>query len=195
MNYLGHAFLSFGDADILMGNMIGDHIKGKLALNDYPEGIQKGIMLHRKIDQFTDEHPATERAKVLFREKYRLYAGAIMDTIFDHYLANDPKHFSSEQKLLDFSLDTYAKLEHNRQYWPEKFATYFPYMKDHNWLYNYRHMQGAQRSLQGLERRAKYMPPSDEAYKTFVGYYYHLNQCYYELIDDVITFVKIELKA
>lgn len=195
MNYLGHAFLSFGDADILMGNMIGDHIKGKLALNDYPEGIQKGIMLHRKIDQFTDEHPATERAKVLFREKYRLYAGAIMDTIFDHYLANDPKQFSSEQKLLDFSLDTYAKLEHNRQYWPEKFATYFPYMKDHNWLYNYRHMQGAQRSLQGLERRAKYMPPSDEAYKTFVGYYYHLNQCYYELIDDVITFVKIELKA
>ncbi len=195
MNYLGHAFLSFGDADILMGNMIGDHIKGKLALNDYPEGIQKGIMLHRKIDQFTDEHPATERAKVLFREKYRLYAGAIMDTIFDHYLANDPKQFSSEQKLLDFSLDTYAKLEHNRRYWPEKFATYFPYMKDHNWLYNYRHMQGAQRSLQGLERRAKYMPPSDEAYKTFVGYYYHLNQCYYELIDDVITFVKIELKA
>lgn len=195
MNYLGHAFLSFGDADILTGNMIGDHVKGKLALNDYPEGIQKGIMLHRKIDQFTDEHPATQRAKVLFREKYRLYSGAIMDTIFDHYLANDPKQFSSEQKLLDFSLDTYAKLESNSHYWPEKFATYFPYMKDHNWLYNYRHMQGTQRSLQGLERRAKYMPPSDEAYKTFVGYYYHLNQCYYELIDDVITFVKIELKA
>jgi acyl carrier protein phosphodiesterase len=195
MNYLGHAFLSFGDADILTGNMIGDHVKGKLALDNYPEGIRKGIMLHRKIDQFTDEHPATQRAKVLFREKYRLYAGAVMDTLFDHFLANDPKQFGSEKKLLDFSLETYSRLEQNSQYFPDRFAQYFPYMKEHNWLYNYRHMQGMKQSLGGLERRAKYMPPSDEAYKTFVGYYYHLNQCYYELIDDVITFVKIELKA
>ena len=56
-------------------------------------------------------------------------------------------------------------------------------------------MPGMERSLGGLARRAKYMPPPDEAYKIFVGYYYHLNQCYYELIDDLVTFVKIELKA
>ena len=195
MNYLGHAFLSFGDADILTGNTIGDHVKGKLALDNYPEGIRKGIELHRKIDQFTDEHPATQRAKILFKEKYGLYSGAIMDSLFDHDLANDPKHFRSEKELFDFSQHVYAKLEINAQYFPEKFALYFPYMKEHNWLYNYRTMPGMERSLGGLARRAKYMPPPDEAYKIFVCYYYHLNQCYYELIDDLVTFVKIELKA
>lgn len=195
MNYLGHAYLSFGDPQILLGNLIGDHVKGQLAIQKYPEGIQKGIRLHRKIDQFTDEHPGTQRAKILFREKYGLYSGAIMDSLFDHFLANDPKHFPSEAKLFDFSQDTYSKLEQNREFFPEKFAMYFPFMKEHNWLYNYRSMKGMERSLQGLARRAKYMPPPDEAYKIFVGYYYHLNQCYYELIDDVITFVKIELKT
>ena len=80
MNYLGHAFLSFGDGDILTGNMIGDHVKGKIALEQYPDGIKKGIMLHRKIDEYTDLHPATQRAKLPFREVYGLYAGAIMDT-------------------------------------------------------------------------------------------------------------------
>ncbi|MBL7718372.1 MAG: DUF479 domain-containing protein [Flavipsychrobacter sp.] len=195
MNYLGHAVLSMGDPDILTGNLIGDHVKGRLALDHYPSGIRRGIELHRKIDQYTDEHPATQRAKLLFREHYRLYAGAVMDSLLDHYLANDPRHFANPASLLAFSQETYAKLESNQQYFPEKFAAYFPYMKEHNWLYNYRTMRGMERSLQGLYRRAQHMPPPDEAYKTFVINYYHLNQCYYELIDDVITFVKIELKA
>lgn len=193
MNYLGHAFLSFGDKDILTGNIIGDHVKGKLALEKYPEGIKKGILLHRKIDQFADDHPATQRAKLIFREAYGLYAGAIMDTLYDHFLANDPKHFSSEQALLLFSEDTYKKLETNEAYFPEMFSRYFPNMRTYNWLYGYRTLPGMKRSMQGLERRAMYMPATDTAYELFITNYYHLAQCYYELIDDVINFVKIEL--
>lgn len=193
MNYLGHAFLSFGDPLLLTGNIAGDYIKGKIGLDKYPEKMQQGILLHRKIDTYTDAHLAVERAKIWFREDYRLYSGAIMDTIFDHFLANDPKHFPSEKDLLEFTLQTYAQLENNREYMPERFALYFPYMKEQNWLYNYRHVQGIQRSLNGLHRRAQHMPPPDNAYKTFITHYYQLAQCYYELIDDVISFVKIEL--
>jgi acyl carrier protein phosphodiesterase len=36
MNYLAHACLSFGRPDILVGNMISDHIKGKKQF-DYPK--------------------------------------------------------------------------------------------------------------------------------------------------------------
>lgn len=195
MNYLGHALLSFGNKDILTGNMIGDHIKGKLSLEKFPAEIRKGILLHRKIDGFADAHPATQRGKLWFREVYRLYAGALMDTFFDHFLANDPKHFGSENELLSFTLETYADLEKNKEWFPESFAAYFPYMQQHNWLYNYRTLQGIQRSMQGLHRRAAYMPPVDEAYKIFVTNYYQLAQCYYELIDDVVRFVKLELSS
>src|SRR4051812_21980877 len=100
MNYLGHAVLSFGDADILTGNMIADHVKGKLALEKFPHGIKKGIELHRKIDAKADSHPATQRGKLLFREHYGLYSGAIMDTLYDHFLANDPKIFPTSETLL-----------------------------------------------------------------------------------------------
>ena len=193
MNYLGHAFLSYGDADILTGNMIGDHVKGRLALEKFPEGIRKGIELHRKIDSFADTHPATQRAKVWFREKYGLYSGPVMDTLYDHFLANDPKLFPSETALLKFTEDTYTKIEVNAEWLPEKFVNYFAHMRQHNWLYNYRTLQGVKRSLMGLERRALHMPPSDMAYETFVTYYYQLAQCYYEFADDVISFVKVEL--
>ena len=192
MNYLGHAFLSFGDVDILTGNMVADHVKGKQALDKFPAGIQKGIVLHRKIDAYADAHPATQRAKLLFREDYRLYAGAIMDTLYDHFLANDPKIFATETVLLDFSIATYALLKKNEQYFPPIFAEYFPYMQQHNWLYSYRTLKGMERALNGLERRAAHMPPPDKAYDIFVTAYYQLNQCYDEFIDDVIKFVKIE---
>jgi acyl carrier protein phosphodiesterase len=52
-----------------------------------------------------------------------------------------------------------------------------------------------ERALNGLARRAKYMPPIEKAYETFITNYYHLNQCYYEFIDDIIKFVKNELTA
>lgn len=103
MNYLGHAFLSFGDAEIATGNMIADHVKGKLILETYPEKIKQGVLLHRKIDAYTDAHPATQRAKVWFREAYGLYAGPVMDVLYDHFLANDAKYFGSEPELLAFT--------------------------------------------------------------------------------------------
>ncbi len=195
MNYLGHAFLSYSDELILTGNMIGDHVKGLTALEAFPEGIKKGVLLHRKIDGAADIHPATMRAKLLFREDYGLYAGAIMDTLYDHFLANDPKYFAGEQELKTFTQFTYAQLEKNEAYFPAKFAAYFPHMKEHDWLYNYRNVKGMERSLNGLARRAKYMPPIEKAYETFIANYYHLNQCYYEFIDDIIKFVKNELTA
>ena len=55
MNYLAHVYLSGSDKDLIIGNFIADHVKGKAYL-DYPETIQKGILLHRKIDDFTDRH-------------------------------------------------------------------------------------------------------------------------------------------
>src|SRR5947207_2830586 len=51
MNFLAHAFLSFNDPGLLVGNMIADSVKGKEADN-YPDRIRQGILLHREIDSF-----------------------------------------------------------------------------------------------------------------------------------------------
>jgi acyl carrier protein phosphodiesterase len=193
MNYLAHAYLSFGDAEILTGNMIADNVKGRLRLDQYPAGIKKGIELHRKIDAFTDAHPATARARLWFREKYGLYSGPITDILWDHFLATDPVRFPSDAHLLKFSEDTYTLLETKSNWFPEKFATYFPHMRTRNWLYGYRTLQGMQHSLNSLERRSQQIGDMQPAYQLFIEYYYQLAQCYYDLADDVVKYVKIEL--
>lgn len=193
MNYLGHAFLSHGNAEVLVGNMIGDHVKGRLVLDAFLPGIKNGILLHRAIDEMADRHPAVIRAKLLFRGDYGLYSGAIIDTLFDHFLANDPKYFPDEVALETFTGHVYRSLDEYIQHLPPAFAGYFPSMKEHNWLYNYRNLKGMERSLGGLARRAKYIPPVDKAFSIFVASYYQLNQCYFDFVGDMVEFSKREI--
>lgn len=176
MNYLAHAYLSFNRPGILTGNMISDFVKGRKKF-DYPEEIQKGIALHRAIDQFTDTHVATKEAKDVFRSVYRLYSGSIVDVVYDHFLATDKNEFS-EASLKSFALNTFNLLDKYAAYFPEKFGMIYPYMKAHNWLFNYRHVSGIEKSLGGLVRRAKYLTESDSAFRLFNDHYDKLRDIY-----------------
>ena len=71
MNYLAHAYLSFNNTDLLVGNMISDYVKGKKQF-EYPAAIQAGIKLHRAIDEFTDTHQTTFEIKKYFTVLARL---------------------------------------------------------------------------------------------------------------------------
>ena len=125
MNYLAHAYLSFKNPGILAGNMISDYIKGKKQF-DYPVTVQKGIQLHRAIDNFTDTHPATQELKSFFRPQYRLYSGAFADVVYDHFLANDEQQFGTEKILEEFAATTYQLLENFRSIFPPPFQKMFP---------------------------------------------------------------------
>jgi len=192
MNYLAHAYLSFARPGILTGNMISDYVKGKKKY-DYPDQIQQGIAVHREIDRFTDMHPATKEAKEIFRPAYRLYAGSLMDVIYDHFLALDENEFTDES-LQAFTINTYAMLDQFTDHFPEKFSRMYPYMKAHNWLYNYRYREGIEKSLAGVVRRAKYLEESDTAYLLFNEHYNKLKGLYQlffpELKNVTVNFLK-----
>jgi acyl carrier protein phosphodiesterase len=188
MNYLAHAYLSFRQPELLVGNMISDHVKGKKKF-DYSAGIQKGIELHRLIDSFTDEHEATKEAKEIFRPHYRLYAGAFVDVVYDHYLAIDPTIFTKDS-LEEFAADTYTMLEPYSAVFPERFARMFPYMKTQNWLFNYSNKWGIENSLHGVVRRATYLTESATAFSLFEENFNTLQHCYQAFFPEMIAVVK-----
>ena len=183
MNYLAHAYLSFNRPGILTGNMISDFVKGRKKF-DYPMQIQHGIALHREIDNFTDTHSATREAKEIFRPAYRLYAGSFIDVVYDHFLALDENEFTNET-LKAFTLKTYSLLDQDTEHFPEKFSMMYPYMKAHNWLYNYRYEEGIQKSLAGVVRRSAYLTESDTAYSLFINNYEKLSVLYKLFFPDI----------
>ena len=188
MNFLAHAYLSFQHPQILVGNMISDFVKGA-AKDRYPNDVRQGIMLHRAIDDFTDTHAATKKAKEIFRPHYRLYSGALMDVIYDHFLANDKEIFG-EGGLKPFTQTVYRVLEEHTTQLPERFVQVLSYMKMDDWLYHYKYETGIERSLRGLVRRAVYLSESHTAYHLFLDHYPFLQDCYNEFFPDVKQFAK-----
>ncbi|HSZ85019.1 MAG TPA: ACP phosphodiesterase [Puia sp.] len=186
MNYLAHAYLSFNEPGIITGNMISDFVKGKKKFN-YSDIIQKGIILHRAIDEFTDAHTVTKEAKLFFKPDYRLYSGAFVDVVYDHFLATDENEFT-EQTLKNFSLHTYQLLESDKKFLPENFAHIFYYMQKDNWLFNYRFKQSIYKSFGGLVRRASYMYEHQTAYNIFEKNYDELKNCYQNFFPTLKSF-------
>jgi len=132
MNFLSHLYLSGNSEGLIIGNFIADSVKGN-AINDFPEEIRKGIILHRKIDTYTDSHPIVEQSKIRLREKYKKYAGVIVDIYYDHYLAINWSDYSTEN-FHTYTQNIYALIEQNRQHLPPKSAMFTKYMLEHNIL-------------------------------------------------------------
>jgi acyl carrier protein phosphodiesterase len=133
--------------------------------------------LHRAIDEFTDGHDETRKAKLFFKPAYRLYAGAFIDIVYDHFLALDKNEFANDD-LASFTKNTYMQLHAHENSFPEKFHQVFYYMKLHDWLYNYQFKEAISKSFRGLVHRAAYMDDSSTAFSIFENNYAELKICY-----------------
>lgn len=151
MNFLAHIYLS-GDNDLVkIGNFMADGIRGK-QFENFPLQIQKGIILHREIDTFTDAHPIFRESTKRLHEKYHHYSGVIVDVFYDHFLAKNWTKYSNE-KLTDFVERFYQSLHENQSILSERAKHMMPHMIEHNWLVNYQTIEGIERILTQMDYR------------------------------------------
>lgn len=150
MNILAHLYLSNGINDIMLGNFIGDFVKGNKYQN-YPELVQKGILLHRNIDTYTDKHPIHKLSRDRFRPRFGLYSGVVVDVLYDHFLANLWNNYTSEP-LNEFAQKAYDYISMNEILLPTKLKTITPYMIRHNWILLYKSLIGLERVFKGMAR-------------------------------------------
>jgi len=161
MNFLAHSYLSGSDPQVLVGNFIGDFVKGRQYL-DYPKSIREGILLHREIDTFTDTHEIPRESKNKLKAKYRHYSGVIVDMFYDHFLATHWLEYHDED-LLKYTENVYAQLYDLQQHLPSRVLNMLEYMVPSNWMYHYKDIEGIDKALTGMSRRTKFESHMDEA--------------------------------
>ncbi|MBK9046021.1 MAG: DUF479 domain-containing protein [Bacteroidetes bacterium] len=161
MNFLAHLYLSGTDEQIQLGNFIADSVKGKSYLN-FPEKITKGILLHRAIDNFTDNHPIVEVSKKRLRQTFHKYAPVISDIFYDHFLAKYWHEFS-EINLETYASEFYEVLNKNTAILPERTLQMMPHLIKGNWLVSYRSVEGIHRVLSGMSRRTTFVSNMEHA--------------------------------
>ena len=152
MNYLAHVYLARHDADAMLGALLGDFVFGTSGPQAWPEPVRGEILRHRRIDRFTDAHPAVVAVRERFPDGRRRYAGIALDVYFDHRLARDWPRWSSEP-LHAFSARFYAHLLENRARLPERLRAIAPLMARHDWFGSYRERASVDRAVARIATR------------------------------------------
>lgn len=154
MNYLAHLLLAEKNPESIIGNFLGDFVKGTLdkAENHYTANIIKGIKTHRKVDCFTDRHEIYRRSKHRISLGRRRFAGIIIDVCYDHFLARNWSLFS-DAPLANFVNYIYSILEQNQEILPDKLQNILPRIISENWLESYQEISSIDLTFARISKR------------------------------------------
>ena len=192
MNFLAHAVLSFENPELMVGNFIADFVKGNDYL-EYPEPIKKGILLHREIDQYTDQHPRVRISKGKLHDRYSHYSGVIVDMYYDHFLAaNFFKFHKTELRL--FAQHVYHTMDNSRTPLPKQAARMLHYMSRGDWLFSYATIPGIERALLGLSQRTKFNSGMEFAGDSLRQNYRSFYEDFMIFFPKVMSFARNEIK-
>jgi len=190
VNYLAHLYLSGKSEEIILGNFIGDYVKGK-KYSEYPNAVAQGILLHRYIDTFTDKHPQTLEAKELFRSEFGLYSGIVVDVFYDHFLAKNWQHYS-EETLRTFAKRVHAILLSNFRLLPRRVQGFLPFLIQHKRLESYASIEGIIQSLKIMGNYSSLPSKSEIAKEILMENYVWLEENFKLFMTDVKLFVEHE---
>ncbi|NNF01734.1 MAG: DUF479 domain-containing protein [Bacteroidia bacterium] len=192
MNYLAHLYLSGFDDDLLIGNFIGDHVKGRdFAM--YSKEVSNGIILHRFIDHFTDAHSKFIESKLRLRPTFKKYAPVIVDMYYDHFLAVHWEKYS-DMDLETFAAYCYSVIQKNFESLPMSCQLTFKYMQKQNWLVSYKSLDGLDRALSNMARRTVFISGMENAAEFLQGNYESFEKEFLVFFEDVQEVVAWKIK-
>jgi acyl carrier protein phosphodiesterase len=193
MNILAHMYLSGGINELMLGNFMGDFVKGNQYLN-FPEPIQQGIVLHRKIDDFTDKHELHRLSRDRFRAKYGLHSGIVVDIVYDHFLAKYWGQYHP-QELEAYSADVYRYITQNEHWLPQRLKEITPFIIKNNWLVLYKSLSGLENVLKGMANRTSLPDHVLFAMDIIEKEQVMLRQEFQELFDSLVKMVNQEING
>lgn len=188
MNYLAHIYLSGESEEVILGNFIGDYVKGQQFLN-YPEDVAKGIVLHRQIDSFTDSHPVIIECIIKLRPVFGKYAGIIIDIFLDHFLAVNWRNYSFE-KLSTFTKRFHAVILANFFQLPSQVKMFVPFLIQHKRLQSYASFEGVEKTLRIMAKHTSLPAETEWALQILEEEYQFFNDAFHRFFPEIICFIE-----
>ncbi len=190
MNYLAHLFLADDTPESLIGNLLGDFVKGR-AKEQYSNFIQRGIELHRKVDFYTDSHQVVRNAKQLVSLPRRRYAGILLDMFYDHFLANHWQDYS-QTKLNNFTEKVYAVLLQNQTILPDKLRIILPLIIGQDLLGSYQEIDGIDRALKRIAPRLRNGEIFASGIEELQAHYKEFDLSFQDFFPDLVRYVRAQ---
>jgi acyl carrier protein phosphodiesterase len=193
VNYLAHLYLSPPGEDALLGSLLGDFVKGPLdsahSRARYGSEVMRAIVLHRRIDSFTDAHPVVRQSRCRISRERRRVAGIMIDIFYDHFLARYWDEFHP-RSLAGFSSHFYQILLRRRRELPERLQHIAPSMADRDWLGSYASVDLVDRALNRISRRLRRSNALVGSAEELLRNYDTLERDFRQFIPDVVAFAR-----
>ena len=184
MNFLTHLFLSNGASQLLVGNLMGDFVKGRLD-GRLPPGIEQGIILHREIDSFAGQNRHFLRSKHRIDQSFGHYRGVLVDLFYDHFLAAHWEDYADVPYSV-FISDAWRVVSDHREYLPDRLQRIMPLMF-RIWLPSYREIGGIAAVLQRMSRfRLRRANRLGEGIEALIMHYGELYEDFRNFIPELI---------
>lgn len=193
MNYLGHLYLAEDNSASLVGNLLGDFVKGSISA-EFPDEIRYGIALHRKVDVFTDSHEMVRASMKRITPARRRFAGIMVDMFYDHFLAKNWQQFS-DIPLQQFSENVYGALLEHHALLPDRLKWMLPYIIEENWLVSYREIEAIDRALNRLSKRFRRKNTLPNAAEELAANYEALEDDFHKFFPDLVKFVQTQRRV
>jgi len=189
MNYLAHLFLADSDRLSLLGNLMGDFVKGRID-NTYPDVITNGLILHRQIDKFTDNHTVFKESRQRISGELARFSGVLVDIFYDHFLAVNWPRFSS------------VPFEHQTDQWiellegdmgfplPEKLVFVLDAIKRDKMLHLYQTTDGVEFVLQRLSNRIRFDNNISDGIHDLLKNYHELDDDFNRFFPELIAYTE-----
>jgi acyl carrier protein phosphodiesterase len=192
VNFLAHLFLSGDNPELLVGNLMGDFVKGKLD-GRFPPGILRGIKLHRKIDSFSGQNLHYLRSKHRLDPFFGLYRGMLVDLFYDHFLAAHWDDYA-DVPLSVFISDAWQVLYEHKEFLPDRLKRIMPSMFK-EWLPSYCDLEGIAAVLQRMSHfRVKRANRLGEGAEALSRHYGGLYGDFKNFFPELIAFSKIRAR-
>lgn len=152
MNHLAHVVLAGPDPDDRLGAFLGDHVKGVAAVDALPPGLARGVRLHRRIDTWSDNHPAVVNLRARSGREWRRYSGVILDVLFDTMLVRDWERWQ-DVPLANFARGIDRLLAERRDEIPTRLVRFADWAARANLWTRYDDRDMLDQIFAGLDRR------------------------------------------
>ena len=189
MNYLGHLYFSNNNPELMVANLFGDYVKGP-NLERFPDLVQHGIRLHRKIDNFIDTHPDVLALKRNLYEELPKVSGIAVDLFFDHLLARNWSNYH-KTPYTEFLEQFYRHQIILTEVYSDEFLEFIQAMRTHNWLSHYPSSYGLMKSCEGVSRKLSFPNLLNTGALVFENHEIEITHCFEKYMSDACIFFKI----
>lgn len=192
MNLLAHLHLSVNcSPEVLTANVLADYLGRYDPVEKLPPHLASifmpGVILHRQIDSFTDQHPLVAQARDMMSGELRRLAGIIVDVAFDYFLTRHWETFCDEpqETMISRGYTTMALV--TSSFFNRETQSLISKMRATDWLKGYGTLEGQALTFQRISRRSPAVVKLAGAEKEIIVNDQELEDCFLRFYPELIN--------